>query len=57
MNGESQVLEGTLEFRTEDQQYILRPGDSLYFDSSIPHAYRSLEKKNAKALTVVYSSK
>ncbi len=51
------LLEGTLEFRTENQQYILHPGDSLYFDSSIPHAYRSLERKNAKALTVVYSSK
>jgi len=51
------LLEGTLEFRTENQQYILRPGDSLYFESSIPHAYRALERKNAKALTVVYPSR
>ncbi|MGQ9509100.1 MAG: helix-turn-helix domain-containing protein [Thermodesulfobacteriota bacterium] len=51
------LLEGMLEFRTEDQHYILYPGDSLYFDSSIPHAYRSLEKRNAKALTVVYPSR
>jgi transcriptional regulator with XRE-family HTH domain len=48
------LLEGTLEFRTEDQEYVLYPGDSLYFESSIPHAYRALERKNAKALTVVY---
>lgn len=48
------LLEGTLEFRTKDRHYILQPGDSLYFDSSIPHAYRSLERKNARALTVVY---
>jgi len=48
------LLEGILEFRTEDQKYVLYPGDSLYFESSIPHAYRALEKKNAKALTVVY---
>jgi transcriptional regulator with XRE-family HTH domain len=48
------LLEGTLEFRTQDQQYILYPGDSLYFESSIPHAYRALERKNARALTVVY---
>ena len=48
------LLEGVLEFRTEDQQYVLYPGDSLYFESSIPHAYRALERKNAKALTVVY---
>ena len=48
------VLQGKLEFRTEDQYYALDPGDSLYFESSIPHAYRALGKKNAKALTVVY---
>jgi len=48
------LLEGTLEFRTENEQYVLNPGDSLYFESSIPHAYRALERKNAKALTVVY---
>ena len=51
------LLEGTLEFRTESQQYILYPGDSLYFESSIPHAYRALEGKNAKALTVVYPTR
>ena len=48
------VLHGTLEFRTEDRNYVLDPGDSLYFESSIPHAYRALGKANAKALTVVY---
>jgi len=48
------LLEGVLEFRMEDQHYVLYPGDSLYFESSIPHAYRALERKNAKALTVVY---
>jgi len=48
------LLEGVLEFRTEDQHYVLYPGDSLYFESSILHAYRALERKNAKALTVVY---
>ena len=48
------LLEGVLEFRTENQQYVLYPGDSLYFESSVPHAYRALERKNARALTVVY---
>lgn len=51
------LLEGTLEFRTEDQQYILQPGDSLYFESSLPHAYRALERRNAKALTVIYPAR
>ncbi len=48
------LLEGTLEFRTETEQYVLYSGDSLYFDSSLPHAYRALDRKNAKALTVIY---
>lgn len=48
------LLEGALEFRTEEQQYLLYPGDSLYFESSIPHAYRAMGRRNAKALTVVY---
>jgi transcriptional regulator with XRE-family HTH domain len=51
------LLEGTLEFRTENQQYVLYPGDSLYFESSIPHAYRALERKNARAITVVYPTR
>jgi transcriptional regulator with XRE-family HTH domain len=51
------LLEGVLEFRTENQQYVLHPGDSLYFESSIPHAYRALERKNARALTVVYPTR
>ena len=48
------LLEGTLEFRTENQHYVFYPGDPLCFESSIPHAYRALERKNARALTVVY---
>jgi transcriptional regulator with XRE-family HTH domain len=51
------LLEGTLEFRTENQHYVFYPGDPLYFESSIPHAYRALERKNARALTVVYPTR
>jgi hypothetical protein len=28
--------------------------NSLYFESSIPHAYRAVERKNARTLTVIY---
>jgi transcriptional regulator with XRE-family HTH domain len=48
------LVEGLLEFRTEEEVYTLNPGDSLYFDSSTPHAYRSLDASNAKAIVVVY---
>jgi transcriptional regulator with XRE-family HTH domain len=51
------LLEGTLEFRTESEQYVLHPGDSLYFESSISHAYRAMGRRNAKALTVVYPAR
>jgi transcriptional regulator with XRE-family HTH domain len=51
------LLEGILEFRTEGEHYVLYPGDSLYFESSIPHAYRALERRNARALTVIYPTR
>ena len=37
------VLEGTHEFTYGDQKYILPQGDSIYFDSSVPHSGRSVE--------------
>ncbi len=49
------VMEGELEFRGADKVIALRPGDSLYFDSEIPHALRGLGGKRAKALAVIYS--
>lgn len=48
------LLKGKLEFRTETERFVLEPGDSLYFESSLPHAYRALGRGHAKALTVVY---
>jgi len=36
------VLEGSLEFQGGDQLVVLNPGDSLYFDSDIPHAFRAV---------------
>lgn len=48
------LLKGRLEFRTQTERFVLEPGDSLYFESSLPHAYRALGRENAKALTVVY---
>jgi len=51
------VLEGTHEFAYGDQKYILKEGDSIYFDSSVSHSGRSLGKKKAKILAVLYSYK
>ncbi len=49
------VLEGQLEFSYEDEVFTLNPGDSLYFDSSSPHAFRAVGKKNALAIDVIYA--
>jgi len=49
------VLEGQLEFNYEEETISLDPGDSLYFDSSVPHAFRAVGKKNALAIDVIYA--
>ena len=51
------VLEGVHEFIYDNKRYILKEGDSIYFDSRIPHTGRSLGKKKAKILAVMYSYK
>ena len=39
------------------KKYILKEGDAIYFDSSIPHTGRSIGKKKAKILTVLFPKK
>ena len=51
------TLEGTHEFVYDNKTYILHEGDSIYFDSRIPHTGRSIGKKRAKILGVMYSYK
>ncbi|MEJ2729773.1 MAG: XRE family transcriptional regulator [Deltaproteobacteria bacterium] len=51
------VLQGVHEFIYKDKRYILNEGDSIYFDSRIPHTGRSVGKKRAKILAVMYSYK
>ena len=43
------VLEGVHEFRYGGQKYVLRKGDSIYYEARIPHSGRSLGKKKAKS--------
>lgn len=51
------TLEGIHEFIYNNKKYILHEGDSVYFDSRIPHTGRSISKKRAKILAVMYSYK
>jgi transcriptional regulator with XRE-family HTH domain len=49
------MLEGTWEFRHGDQKLILRKGDCIYFDASIPHSGKPIGKKPIKAFMVICS--
>ncbi len=49
------VLEGRLEFRTNDRVEMLSPGDTIYFESDVNHSFRGLDGKSAKAVVVVWS--
>jgi transcriptional regulator with XRE-family HTH domain len=49
------VLSGSIEVEFSNQVYQLHSGDSLYFDSHLPHRSRSLGKKQASVLVVVLS--
>ncbi|MBV8820852.1 MAG: helix-turn-helix transcriptional regulator [Acidobacteriaceae bacterium] len=46
------VLEGSLMVRYEEEDHILKAGDSVYFDPSEPHSYRGLSKPPARALVI-----
>ena len=49
------VLSGTVEFQVGDERFTLKKGDSIYFDSSVPHRGWS-RKSEAKALVVIHDT-
>ena len=46
------VLSGTLHVHIGDEQHMLEARDSIYFDSTVPHAYRKSGAKACCALVV-----
>jgi transcriptional regulator with XRE-family HTH domain len=46
------VLAGKLELQIGTEEHILDSGDSIYFDSSLPHSYRRLSAKPCSAIVV-----
>lgn len=46
------VLSGTLVMHIGDEQHTLEARDSIYFDSTVPHAYRKSSGKSCCALVV-----
>ena len=47
------MLEGEVGYRHGDKVYNMRPGDSLYFDSDVPHGPEQLIKLPARFLSVI----
>ena len=46
------VLAGTLSVHVGDAEHVLDAGDSMYFDSSLPHAYRRSGGRACNAIVV-----
>ena len=47
------VLEGKLQLKINDKNLILEEGDSIYFDSGLPHGMKALNGKPVKFLAVI----
>ena len=48
------VLEGCLQVVIHDNELVLEPGDSVYFDSTHAHGMRALDGKPAKFLAIIF---
>ena len=46
------MLEGSIAIRFEQEDHVLRAGDSVYFDATEPHSYRGLGKTGGSAIVV-----
>jgi transcriptional regulator with XRE-family HTH domain len=51
------MAEGRMRFYLGELTYELNQGDSVYFNSGIPHAMRALDNKPAKFLAIVMKEK
>lgn len=49
------VMEGTMEISYGKNTYLLEAGDSIYYDSIVPHHVHAYEGQAAKILAVIYT--
>jgi transcriptional regulator with XRE-family HTH domain len=47
------VIEGSMELKINERVMILNEGDSIYFNSALPHCMRALDGKPVRFITVV----
>ncbi len=48
-------MEGCIEIEYGKDLYVLHPGESIYYDSIVPHQVRAHDGQSAKFLAVVYT--
>jgi mannose-6-phosphate isomerase-like protein (cupin superfamily) len=46
------ILEGSIGIRYFERDYVLKTGDSVYFDASEGHSYRGLGENGGKAIVI-----
>lgn len=46
-------LAGRIGYTIEDQHYILEPGDSLFFESHLPHCWQNLSSEPSKKILIL----
>jgi quercetin dioxygenase-like cupin family protein len=46
-----------MEVRLRDHIHLLDPGDSIYYDSTVPHLVKCHGGETAKILAVLYTEK
>lgn len=49
------VLKGTLEINYGKYTYLLEKGDTIYYDSIVPHHVHAFEGQEARILAVIYT--
>lgn len=47
------VLKGSLEINLNNKKYLLKKGDSIYFNSSVPHSFRNIHSGVTEAVWVI----
>ena len=47
------VLEGVVAITYDDKEYVLDPGDAVYFDPTHPHGQKAIGSEKARFLTVI----
>ena len=51
------VLQGEMEVRLGEERHLLESGDSIYYDSTVPHLVKCHGSEKTKILAVLYTEK